>query len=86
MYFTPIYYTLSHFSKFIRPNAKRIGFTNTDKELMVTSARNPDGTIAVVVFNQGEETKDFSLQLDTRKVNIKINSQAIQTIVIATKK
>ncbi len=86
VYFTPIYYTLSHFSKFIRPNAKRIGFTNTDKELMVTSARNPDGTIAVVVFNQGEETKDFSLQLDTRKVNIKINSQAIQTIVIATKK
>ena len=53
---------------------------------MVTSARNPDGTIAVVVFNQGEETKDFLLQLDTRKVNIKINSQAIQTIVIATKK
>jgi len=86
VYFTPIYYTLSHFSKFIRPNAKRIGFTNTDKELMVTSARNPDGTIAVVVFNQGEGTKDFSLQLDTRKVNIKINSQAIQTIVIATKK
>ena len=86
VYFTPIYYTLSHFSKFIRPNAKRIGFTNTDKELMVTSARNPDGTIAVVVFNQGEETKDFLLQLDTRKVNIKINSQAIQTIVYSNKK
>ena len=82
VYFTPIYYTLSHFSKFIRPNAKRIGFTNTDKELLVTAAKNLDGSIAVVVFNQGEEVKNFSLNLDNRKVNVKINSQAIQTIVI----
>ena len=86
VYFTPIYYTLSHFSKFIRPNAKRIGFTNTDKELMVTAAKNLDGSIAVVVFNQGEEIKNFSINLESHKVNVKISSQAIQTIVIQTKK
>jgi glucosylceramidase len=86
VYFTPIYYTLSHFSKFIRPNAKRIGFTNTDKELMVTAAKNLDGSIAVVVFNQGEEIKNFSINLESHKVNVKISSQAIQTIVIQAKK
>ena len=83
VYFTPIYYTLAHFSKYIRPNAKRIGFTNTDKELMVTSARNPNGSIAVVVFNQGEKLKSFSLHLNNKKVDVSINPQAIQTIMIS---
>lgn len=83
VYFTPIYYTLAHFSKYIRPNAKRIGFTNTDKELMVTSARNPNGSIAVVVFNQGEKPKSFSLHFNNKKVDVSINPQAIQTIMIS---
>ncbi|MEZ5195198.1 MAG: hypothetical protein R2764_01970 [Bacteroidales bacterium] len=39
VYFTPLYYTLSHFSKFIRPGAKRIGFENADEGLMVTAAK-----------------------------------------------
>jgi len=83
VYFTPIYYTLAHFSKYIRPKAKRIGFTNTDTELMVTSARNPNGSIAVVVFNQGEKPKSFSLHLNNKKVDVSINPQAIQTIMIS---
>ncbi|WP_412987910.1 glycoside hydrolase family 30 protein [Pontimicrobium sp. IMCC45349] len=86
VYFTPIYYTLAHFSKYIRPGAKRIGFTHTDKELMVTAAKNLDNTIAVVVFNQGEKKKSFSLSLGDTMVDISINPQAIQTIVIPINK
>ena len=85
VYFTPIYYTLAHFSKYIRPNAKRIGFTNTDEKLMVTSAKNPDGSIAVVVFNQDKEAKSFLLSLGNNKVSVQIDAQAIQTIVISSK-
>lgn len=86
VYFTPIYYTLAHFSKYIRPGAKRIGFTHTDKELMVTAAKNPDNTIAVVIFNQGEKQKSFSLSLSDAMVDISINPQAIQTIVFPINK
>ena len=85
VYFTPIYYTLAHFSKYIRPTAKRIGFTNTDEELMVTSAKNPDGSIAVIVFNQNKDSKSFMLSLGDNKVSIQIAAQAIQTIVISPK-
>ncbi len=85
VYFTPIYYTLAHFSKYIRPNAKRIGFTNTNDNLMVTSAKNPDGTIAVVVFNEGNEEMNYTLNLNNRKVDLHISQQAIQTIIISTK-
>ncbi|NNE02860.1 MAG: glycoside hydrolase family 30 protein [Eudoraea sp.] len=82
VYFTPIYYTLAHFSKYIRPGAERIGFTNSDDALMVTAAKNKDGSIAVVVFNQGTDAKSFDLSLNENNIAIQISAQAIQTIVI----
>ncbi|MEN8790342.1 MAG: glycoside hydrolase family 30 protein [Flavobacteriaceae bacterium] len=82
VYFTPLYYTMAHFSKYIRPGAVRIGFENNDDALMVTAAQNPDGSIAVVVLNQSKDDKEFNLSLGERNSNIPISAQAIQTIVI----
>lgn len=83
VYFTPIYYTLTHFSKFIRPGATRIGFENSDESLMVTAAKNIDGSIAVVVFNEGDIAKHFTLSLHEKKIDISISEKAIQTIIIS---
>ena len=85
VYFTPLYYTMAHFSKYIRPGAEIIGVENADKGLMVTAAQNPDGTIAVVIFNEGMESKDFMLSLGDKTTKVKINKQAIQTLLISTK-
>ncbi len=82
VYFTPLYYTLTHFSKFIRPGARRIGFENSNESLMVTAAQNEDGSIAVVVFNEGEQRQNFMLALGEKKVEISISEKAIQTIMI----
>lgn len=82
VYFTPIYYTMAHFSKFIRPGSKRIGLIKTDESLLATACKNPDGSIAVVVFNQGQDDKNLELSLGEKSSNIKISAQAIQTIVI----
>lgn len=82
VYFTPLYYTLSHFSKYIRPGAKRIDFELSDEELMATAAQNPDGSISVVVLNQGTAAKDIALSLNEKSTAITINPQAIQTIII----
>ena len=84
VYFTPLYYTMAHFSKYIRPNAQVIGLESTDKELQVTAAKNPDGTIAVIVFNEGKKEKNFKVRLGTKETSIRINAQALQTIVIAS--
>lgn len=83
VYFTPIYYTMAHFSKYIRPNAKVIESVNSDEQLLVTAAQNPDGSIAVVVFNQEEEGKHFTLTHNGQEATIYINPKAIQTIMIA---
>lgn len=82
IYFTPLYYTMAHFSKYIRPNAKVIALDNTDKDLMVTAAKNPDGSIAVVLFNEGDIAKSFKVVLGEQSFDVKINKQAIQTVLI----
>ncbi|WP_091892609.1 glycoside hydrolase family 30 beta sandwich domain-containing protein [Polaribacter sp. KT25b] len=82
VYFTPLYYTLAHFSKFIRPEAKVIELENTDKDLLITAAENLDGTIAVVVFNEKETPKSIKLSLGEKNIKIAIQGQAIQTIVV----
>lgn len=82
VYFTPIYHTMVHFSKYIRPQAEIIHVDNTDDSLMVTAAKNPDGSIAVVVFNEGETAKHFDLTLGGKTKKLSISAQAIQTITI----
>ena len=82
VYFTPLYYIMAHFSKFIRPGAIVIDSKNTDDQLMVAAAKNPDGSIAVVVFNESKTQKSFKLNLNQLSKNITIEPQAIQTIVI----
>lgn len=82
VYFTPMYYTLAHFSKYIRPGAVRIGFENSDDDLMMTAAQNPDGSIALVILNMKEEAKNMKISLGNRSVDVQINAQALQTVII----
>jgi len=81
VYFTPLYYTMAHFSKFIRPGAVRIGFENPDKELMVTAAQNPDGSVAVVIFNPTDKSQPLKIDLNNREISISISAKALQTVL-----
>ena len=82
VYYTPIYYVMAHFSKFIRPGAVRIGTNSSDNDLLVTAVKNTDNSIAVVLFNENEQVKNINLSLDESNVTIQINGQAIQTVII----
>jgi len=85
VYYTPLYYTIAHFSKFIRPGAVRIGFNNMDKQVMVTAAKNPDGSIAVVLFNPSESSKGIELELNGEQAEFSIAAKAVQTVLIPAK-
>ncbi|NAY92407.1 glycosyl hydrolase family 30 [Muricauda sp. JGD-17] len=82
VYFTPLYHALKHFSKFIRPGAVRIGVKPSDDSLMVTAAKNPDGSIAIVVFNEGSTSKQVNFQIAENTTTVPINGQAIQTVMV----
>ncbi len=85
VYYTPLYYTMAHFSRFIRPDGYRIGYEHNDEELLVTAAVNPDGSISVVVLNQTEEAKQINLTLNGSTATFGIQGKALQTISIPSK-
>ncbi|WP_026728670.1 glycoside hydrolase family 30 protein [Flavobacterium denitrificans] len=79
--YTPMYYYIGHFSKFIHANAKRITQTISDKTLLSTSFKNSDGKIATIVMNQSDKDVAYNLTTGTLKTTITIPAHAIQTIV-----
>jgi O-Glycosyl hydrolase len=85
VYFTPLYHTMCHFSRFIRPGAARIGFENSDKELLMTAAENPDGSIAAVLFNPTSRAIGGKLSLRSTSTAFAISAKAVQTLVICPK-
>ena len=82
VYFTPLYYTMAHFSKFMRPGAVKIGCQMDNKELISTAVKNPDGSIAIVVFNPTDNEYTIEINLNNKKQKVSIPAKALQTIVI----
>jgi glucosylceramidase len=82
VYFTPLYYVMVHFSKFIRPGAVKIGCRIDHNELIATAVKNPDGTITVIVFNPTEKEQTIELNFNNLKKNSFISAKALQTMVI----
>jgi glucosylceramidase len=55
------YFYLGHFSKFIRPGARRIACSMINDGLMATAFINPDNTIAVVVLNISDKPQNYKV-------------------------
>jgi len=55
------YYYIGHFSKFIRPGARRVAATSNDDVLETVAFLNPDGRTAVVVLNRSDKDLPFRL-------------------------
>jgi glucosylceramidase len=79
--FTPSYYYIGHFSKFIKPEAKRIGSAASRSQLLTTSFANPDGSVVTVVMNDTEKPVTYFLNVDNQKTEITIPAHAIQSLV-----
>lgn len=79
--YTPTYYYIGHFSKFIKPKAKRISTTTSRSTLESTSFQNPDGEIVTVVMNKTEVPINYKLIIDTNQIELTITPHAMQTII-----
>ncbi len=82
VYYTPLYYAMSQVSRYVRPGAVVLESTTSDPRLLVVAAENPDGTLAVVVFNQSEAPLDYRLDLAGYGRAVSIGAQGMQTLVL----
>jgi len=76
------YYYIGHFSKFIRPGAKRIVSSSTTDTLATTAFRNGDGTIAVVVMNATDNPQPFELCFGANAAATNSPAHSIMTLVV----
>ncbi|MNJ60986.1 hypothetical protein D3C77_567520 [compost metagenome] len=54
----------------------------TEAGILSTAFLNPDGTIAVVVMNESEELRSFTLGLEDEVLEVQLESHSIITYVI----
>ncbi|MEK5031104.1 glycoside hydrolase family 30 beta sandwich domain-containing protein [Paenibacillus sp. FSL R7-0302] len=62
--YTLDYYALAHFSKVIRPGALRLESAASREHLRSVAFRNADGSLAVVLFNDGETPETVAVRLE----------------------
>ncbi|MES2387719.1 MAG: glycoside hydrolase family 30 protein [Bacteroidota bacterium] len=80
--YTNAFYAIGHFSKFIRPGAKRISASSNRDKLQTTAFRNADGKIAVVVLNQSDEKMPYLLWIDGKVAKTESLPHSMTTLVI----
>ena len=73
---------IGHFSKFIRPGARRIVSSSTTDNLLTTAFRNPDGKIAVVILNLTDKAQPYNLAIGGEVAKTSSPAHSIMTLVV----
>ena len=80
--YTNSYYYMGHFSKFIRPGAKRVASAASRDKLLTTAYMNTDGKLAVVVMNRTDEKIDYSLWIKGKAAKTTSEPHSIATLIV----
>ena len=79
--YTNAYYYIGHFSKYIKPGARRISSAASRSQLLTTAFQNPDGTNVVIVMNQGNAETPYFLWINGKATEIKAKPHSIATLL-----
>ena len=81
--FNEEYYSLAHFTKFVRPDARRVSLfiPQTLTELEAVAFVNTDQSKVFVISNQGDEYKSFGITQGKTNLTYSIPPRAVATII-----
>ena len=79
--YTNSYHYIGHFSKFVRPGARRIASAPSRSALMSAAFVNSDGRVAVVVMNPTDNRLTYYLWLAGNAAEVASLPHSIQTLV-----
>jgi glucosylceramidase len=80
--YTNSYYYIGHFSKFVRPGARRVASSPSRSQLLSTAFVNTDGKLSVVVMNKSDKAINYFLWLDGQAAEVNTPPHSIQTLVL----
>ena len=78
--YTPVYYYIGHFSKYIRRGAKRLGITRFTDDLYACAFRNPDDSIVAVVMNPTDVEQEVVFRHQKKNTIYVMPAHSIATV------
>lgn len=82
LHFNSSYYYIGHFSRYIHPGSVRIGLHGAATSSLAAAFLNGDGTISVVLLNETNLQKTWTLQLEESFVSVELLPHSIATVRI----
>lgn len=76
------YTYIGHFSRYIKPGAKRIASTKYTDKLSVVSVKNPNGSIIIVLLNRSKEDVPVALRLNGEVAEFSVPADSIVTGIV----
>lgn len=74
---------IGHFSRYIKKGAKRIALSKYTSELEMTSFKNTDGSIVLVILNRGEQDLPLDISCNGKLLKLDVAKYSISTVVIS---
>lgn len=79
IHYNSSFYYIGHFSKFIRPGAKRIGLEMANENLQSTAFMNKDGSISIVIMNETDQIESFTVEYKNESFSTQLPPHSIAT-------
>lgn len=77
------FYYIAHFSKFIRPGAKKIAFSKFSDKIEVTAFKNPDNSVIIVLLNRNNFNIEYNLKINEKVFHDNLDTHSIVTFQIS---
>ena len=76
------FYYIEHFSKFIRPNSTKIGFSKFSDKIEVTAFKNPDNSVIIILLNRNDYSIEYNLKINEQILHDNLDKHAIVTLEV----
>jgi glucosylceramidase len=80
--YNPEYYLMRHLSAYVMPGACRLKTNDNPDHLAFI---NPDGKIALLIVNTGQENKPLRVEYKNRRINVTLKAKSFNTLSFNTK-
>lgn len=80
--YTPIYYYIGHFSKYVQRGAVRVATTRYHRNIVTTAFKNPDGSIVLVMMNITERALPAVVRHNNVCTSVPLDPHSIVTVLL----
>ena len=79
--YTPIYYYIGHFAKYVRKGAHRVATTKFSDDVAACAFKNPDGTLVLVVANLCDTDLPVAVRCNGVATSVPMPAHSIATVI-----